>query len=178
MAKITVKHNINNVIKDLGKTKLNVQDATITALGTIVQESFKTVENKFVSENQYIEGTNYIAPPNADIPKSIRNRNGSKNLTKRTFFSSKTVISRSGSLLESIRSIIATTFRIGSFKTDDYLIKITKNKAIICAVSTKAAVLERKKTPISGARRIITKSTRSVVKLWTRVWKKAFKNDK
>lgn len=174
MPKLSIKTDITKTIKSLEAEKKKLAEATIVSLGQIAESTFKKMEEKYVTSQEYMQNETYTRPPNADIPKTRNTKNG-KVLTKTNFFSSKKIISRVGGLLDSIKSLASTTFdRIGTWKTDDYEVKISSNKVKISYVSDKAATLERKRSPKGPARKIVYKAGKAVISVWKKAWKKVF----
>jgi hypothetical protein len=128
MPKLSIKADFTKTIKGLDVTKKHIEDATVIALGEIAQKSFQKMETKYIDSTSYYEKTQYTPPPYADIPKSVKTKNG-RVLTKQNFFSTKKIITRKGGLLSSVGELADTIFnRIGTWTTDDYEVRITKNK--------------------------------------------------
>lgn len=174
MPKISIKADFTKTIKGLDVTKKHIAEATVTALGEIAQKSFQKMETKYIDSTAYSKNNNYTPPPYADIPKSRKTKNG-RVLSKLFFFSTKKIITRSGGLLGSVGELATTIFdRIGTWSTDDYEVRITKNKLKITMVSVKALVLEYKKNPRGTARRFMRKSINATINVWKKTWKKVF----
>lgn len=172
--KLTIKTNITKSMKSIDDLKKRTSQATIESMGVMAKETFKLVEDKYISSQEYEKSGIYTTPPTADLPKTIKKK-GRISLTKSSFFSSKTITSRSGELLDSIKKMLSYTYnRLGRFSSEDYEVIITKNRMVIKG-SDKAAVLERKRTPISPARKFVTKSARKVITTWKKAWKRVFK---
>ncbi len=169
---LTIKSNINDALKKIENSGKKLETAKVEAMGAIAQAAFKEIEQKYISSETYAQNNAYKSPSDADIPKSIRSKSGTK-FTTTQFFSSKKVISRSGDLLRSIKAMANFAFdKIGVFTSDDYEVRISKNKLTILA-SSKAAVIERKKSPIASARRIVTKAFRKSITTFKKAYKKA-----
>lgn len=175
---VSIKSNINKSLDDLKKVSKKIEKAKVESLGIIAKNAFIELENKYIDSDKMKVGETYKPSSDGNIPKSFNSKNGGKSLSKKMFFNSKKIISRTGELYNSIKQMASFVYdKKGTWVSDDYEVKITSDKMYIYG-SDKAAVLERKKTPISGARRIMTKSFRKAITTFKKAFVRIMKNGK
>jgi len=175
MAKNTVKSNFNVAAKNMKKYQTSIEESCIIANTEMGIGIFKTVEDKFIETDPYLDDGRYTSPPNADIPKKIVSKGGKESLSKKMVFIKNMIVTRTGGLLDSVKSLISAINGKGIYTTNDYEARIGKTKLTILATSPKAVVLEKKRTPKSSARKPVLKSARKVLNYWKKSWQKAFK---
>lgn len=165
-----VTSNFNSVLKDIAKFQAKQDKAMKETFSKIAIESFKEIEKKSVTDKKYEEDRYYLPVPEGNLPKFRQSKTGNKKLSKKNYFSSTKIISRSGELLEAVRDIAK-----GMLSSSDYVIKISKNKLEVFAITSKAIVLEVKKAGNKSARNIIKKTFRRAINIFRKTIIKGMK---
>lgn len=176
MINVTFKSNIQEVSKKLAKDIKTRESAKQIALGEIAKEAFKQMEQTYVVPGNNTNGERYLPTNKGDLSRFQKTRTGQKKLSVGKYFDSKKIISRSGDLLSSIIDLAKGNYQErGTVKTDNYMVRISKNRIEIWATSTKAIVLELKKAGNKSARGILKKTFKTAIKIFNKAFLKANK---
>lgn len=176
MVNVTFKSNIQEVSKKLAKDIKQRESAKQIALGEIAKLAFKEMESKYLVPGDNADGDRYKPVSRGDLSRFQKTRAGQKKLSVGKYFDSKKIISRSGDLLSSIIDLAKGNYQErGTVRTDNYMVKITRNKIEIWATSTKAIVLELKRAGNKSARSILKKTFKTAIKIFNKAFLKAIK---
>lgn len=182
-----IKTDISAIIKNIEKSKRDIKKASAVAQAELVKVLFSEMERKYIVPGKNVDGKQYNPSSNANIPKMTRVRTKSgiiKRFTKAFFFSAKQVVSRTGTLLASVKMLTQISWSIGESKTattEDYKVEYKPGSVTISTVSDKARMMEIKKAAGGSKPRrgIIMKTfsagirayNKQLAKMWAKVGK-------
>lgn len=179
-----IKIDISGIVKNIERTKHDIKKASSVAQSGLVKAMFQEMERKYIVPGNNVDGKQYQPTNDANIPKLTRVRTKSgviKRFTKAFFFSAKQVISRTGTLLSSVKSLAQANWPTEGSKTvttEDYKVEYKQGSVTISTVSDKARMMEIKKAAggTKPRRGIIMKTFSAGIRIYnkqlTKMWAK------
>ena len=163
------KDNIKDVVASFGKLHLCYRESKISAFQELVKIAFNYQAETYFKDGAK-KGDEYLPDSEGDISRYTRR----KSLSVKPYFSSKVILSRSGSTKQSL--LDAAKSGDLSYQNEDVGYKVDENSISVFATSDKFGKLERARAGGgSKAQRLTTKKTwAKVVRFWAKTFRKRF----
>lgn len=170
MPKVSFTSNFESVVKEMDRKKGRFLSSVVRGFQEIAKEAFVFQANNYFINSKSLR---YQPQAEADIPKTLP----SGKLSKKNFFFSSKIISRTGELRDNILNAADDCLMSTKCANDDIGFEITKSGISITAESDKFGRLERAKSAKGNkqARNTTVKTWRRVITRWKKTMDKILK---